>query len=258
MIFTLLGRIPYGKRLPLTNAVADYENIKFSIPLEGNCNILQSNLVITPSSGAGRILYVPLSCTRDSTNICRATFIPSESHVRDQTYQIVLLIASKEANGGPVSSFKWEIGEFDFTNAHLANGKSTIGTDQREDVFEKIHLENRPPFAGEPDKPAKGAVLALIFCGIVLLPWVLLRSTWKELNTDHVMLTTLMNMTIAQKMFHAFLIAWVALAIADWRGLGTFTTLKIGSLLAIPTFAFGLKGLRQAISSSTPSSHSNQ
>lgn len=243
-------RLSQGRRLPETSTIVDHESIKFSITLAGACDVIQSNLVFSPVGRGGRLAYALMQCGKDKPETCRATVTLAELGVSNGVYKAVVLFASRDAGDGPVSAFKWDLGMFDFAGVTVSGERGLAASEQQEDVFEKIHAENRPPFGGDPEDPLTGVTLAAIFSGIVLLPWRFLGGSWKKTHALHTIVANVKMMTLTQKIFYCSFISWAFLAIASWRGLDIFATVRIGAALALSTFVLGLRGLRQAVASS--------
>lgn len=231
--------------------------LKLAVNLGGTeCVPVQANVLLQPAADAGvSPISLPLICTRDAEgDTCRITIASTTAPtLRPTTYTGTLIVswavsAATPPGGRPThQTVKWKLGRFDFTAAAVPPPAS--GTkDQREDVFAKIHAENRPPFGTDRRRPPLPPPLVYAAVGLVLLPWVLLVAGGRRLALLGRPLRQVARMTLRQQLFYLAHLAWMALALINWRGgLGTFAALKAGGLLLLPTLLLGLGGLREAV-----------
>ncbi|PJF17046.1 Oligosaccharyltransferase delta subunit [Paramicrosporidium saccamoebae] len=242
-VWQLTDRVKYPEVLPARRVLGN-DAIKYSVSLEGDCQLVQSNFVLTRTD-AEHFGYFPLLCGRDASDLCRVTFTAEDALLDAANYEIKLIIVSQKADA-TTRVFEWNMGIVDFTGANVASGDKKGTADQLEDIFEKREPENRPPFSNVI-KPDTGLLISAVFTAITLFPLVYLFTAWNRLGVLGSPAKKILSLTISQKLFYLLFLSWLGLVVANWIFLDTFRTIKVGSVLVMPTLIFGLRGLREAV-----------
>jgi hypothetical protein len=224
-------------------------HVRYNVKLVGQCDLVQTNFVFSKRDGE-HYGYYPLLCGNDTSEPCRVVISAAGALLHPTKYDVKLVLAERTDDESH-KVLEWEMGGLDFRGAEVSSNKDGRTPDQQEDVFEKIHEEMRPPF--EMLRKRTNVLLAITFGVIVVLPWIYLFAMWGRLGVLSTPMKNIWALTLFQKIFYLLFIAWFGLAMANWAFLDTFMTLKIGASLILPTWYFGLVGLRQAITTKSSS-----
>lgn len=228
--------------------------MKYSVTLAGQCDLLQTNFVFSRKDRE-HFGYYPLLCGRDAGEVCRVTLTAADAQLQAAVYNVKLYITSRNTDGS-FNTNEWDMGIMDFSYAHIPPVHSQRTADQTEDSFEKVHLENRPPFTLK--KSDSSVVMSVAFTLLLLLFWVYLITVWSRLGLLKVPMRNISRLSLIQKLFYLMFLGWLGLAVSNWLGLGgTFSTIKIGVTLALPTTILGIMGLREAARPTLHSGNAN-